>query len=286
MSNEFLTNQEAAAELGLGTNQLGGDLMRGSQLGVGLNAIAMDAATPLVYPPTTIVVVQTPTMYSNDPYTANMIKQTMESHAQEVSNIDFGYTLEKDDKKAGHDGQSMSVPTKSKRSDVSPSFMFHEVNGNLIWNLYRQWMSDIQDPDTNESFARFGDAAEQWVASAYSLSMFAIQFDPSGIPDRIVDAALYTNMFPTDPGGMIGFQRSIGQSKALDRTVTFTGHVQHNERIRDLGINIAKDLKKQKVNYRRTKPTVSAVHESIADSGIKSEVDSLLKDEATFNTAE
>jgi hypothetical protein len=269
-----------AAALGLGETQHAADMTKGSQLGVGLQAATLDAATPLVFPPAVIVVLQTPTMYKDDPDTARMIKALIESHAKTVSGIDFGYTLETQEQPVGHDGQNIQVPTKSKRSAVSPSFTFAEVTGNLIWSLFRQWLFDIQDPDTNASMSRFA-TPETFMSSAYSMSMIAIQFDPTMRPENIIDAAFYTNMFPTDPGGQLGLERQISQSKVMERTVNFTGHVQHNKTTRELGIKIATELQLAKVNYNKTQPGVTVVNAAIKDSGLSQEVASLLESGAT-----
>lgn len=278
MSNESLIQD--AARLGLGDRQRAADMTKGSQLGVGLQAATLDAATPLVFPPAVIVVLATPTMYKNDPDTSRMIKALIESHAKTVSGIDFGYTLETSEQPVGHDGQNIQVPTKSKRSAVNPSFTFSEVTGNLVWNLFLQWLRDIQDPDTNASMARFANP-DTFMSSAYSMSMVVIQFDPTMRPENIIDAAFYTNMFPTDPGGPLGLERQISQSKVMERTVTFTGHVQHNRATRELGIKIATELQLAKVNYNKTKPGIEAVNPAIKESGLALEVASLLNSGAS-----
>lgn len=275
MSNENIITD--AVGLGLGDNQIAANMIKGTQLGVGLQARNLDAATPLVFNPAVIVVLQVPTMYNRDPKTGQMIKQLIESHAKSVTGIDFGYTLETQEQPVGHDGQNMQVPTKAKRSPVTPSFVFPEVTGNLVWNLFRQWLVDIQDPDTNASMARFEDQDITFMSSAYAMSMIAIQFDPTMKPSNIIDAAFYTNMFPTDPGGQLGIERQISTSKAMERTVTFTGHVQHNRATRELGIKIATELNLAKIQYYTQAGTsLSAVDEGIADTGLKAEADSLL----------
>lgn len=275
MSNENIIQN--AVGLGLGDEQRAANMIKGSQLGVGLQAATLDAATPLVFNPTVLVVMQVPTMYNKSPEVGQMIKQLIESHAKSVTGIDFGYTLETQEQPVGHDGQQMQVPTKSKRSAVTPSFVFPEVTGNLVWNLFRQWMVDIQDPDTNASMARFEDQDITFMSSAYAMSMLAIQFDPTMKPENIIDAAFYTNMFPTDPGGQLGLERQISQSKAMERTVTFTGHVQHNRATRELGIKIATELKLAKINYYTAARTpIDAVDEGIVDTGLQAEAETLL----------
>lgn len=271
-----------AQKFGLGKGQYAANLVNGSQLGLGFNAKFLDAATPLAMPPAVIVVLQTPSMYNNEPEVAQLIKKVMESHAKQVSGIDFGYTLETAGQLVGHDGQEMHVPTKTKRSPVSPSFVFPEVTGNLIWNLFRQWMHDIQDPDTNASFARFGDAfKDPYMMSAYALSFVAIQFDMTHRPENIIDAAFYTNVFPTDPGGQLGIERTIGQTKGnIERTVNFQGLVQHNRVTRQLGVRIAERLQLAKVFYDKAATGTDDVSKTLDKTGLQAEVDKYLKQPA------
>lgn len=290
MSNENLIQN--ATLLGMGDQQRAANIAAGGQLGVGYRAANLDAATPLVFPPVTLVVLQTPTMYSkrsgasgNDVSknitVGQMIKTLIEGHAKSVSGIDFGYTLETAEQPVGHDGQQMQVPTKTKRSQVSPSFVFPEVTGNLVYNLFRQWITDIQDPDTNASMARFHDVEDiVFMSSYYSMSMIAIQYDPTFLPKNIIDAAFYTNMFPIDPGGQIGFERQISTSKTMGRTVNFTGLVQHNKATRALGVKIAADLKLAQANYDNAPTATSETAKDLQDSGLKKELDELLGEDA------
>lgn len=278
MSNESLI--QSAEALGLGVGQKAANMINGSQLGVGLRPATLDAATPLVFPPAVLVVLQTPSMYKDNPEISQALKSLIESHAKSVTGIDFGYTLETQEQPVGHDGQFMQVPTKSKRSAVSPSFVFSEVTGNLVWNIFRQWLFDIQDPDTNASMSRF-EVPDTFMSSAYSMTMMAIQFDPTMRPENIIDAAFYSNMFPTDPGGQLGLERQPTQSNVKERTVQFTGHVQHNYTTRELGIKIATELQLAKVNYNKVQPGVTDVNTALKESGLAQEVSSLLAAGAT-----
>jgi hypothetical protein len=280
MSDQFKDHllQEATA-LGLGENQIGANLDHGSNLGVGLREVSLDAATPLVFTPTVFIVMHTPSMYTNtgNNVVGETIKTLIETHAKSVSGIDVTYSLETSETPVGHDGQQLQVPTQSKRAAVNPSFTFTEVTGNLIWNLFVQWMKDIQDPDTNASMGRFDDENLQFLSSTYSMSVLAIQYDPSQLAKNIVDAAFISNMFPTDPGGSLGLERNIATSKTMDRTVTFSGHLQHNKRTREMGVEIATIMQDAKIRYsgERT-PYLEEVNENLAKSGIQREVDSLV----------
>ncbi len=265
-----------AVSLGLGPGQAAAKMLTGAQLGVGIQPATLDAATPLVFPPTQFVVLQTPRMYNSVPEVGQMLKVLVESHAKSVTGVDFGYTLETAEQPVGHDGQNWQVPTQSKRTPVTPAFVFPEVTGNLVWNIFGQWLKDIQHPDSNASMSRFIDEDLTYMSSAYAMTMLAIQFDPTHASKNIIDTALITNMFPTDPGGLLGLERQIATSKTMERTVTMTGHVQHNDAVRALGQQIATQLQIAKVTYENAVASHSEVESILADTGLAKEVSDLL----------
>ena len=252
------------------------------QLGVGVQAKNLDGATPLLYTPTVIVILQTPAMYDDDNNgeTSKMIKSILESSAKSVTGIDFGYTLETQEQPVGHDGQMLQIPGKTKRSAVTPTFTVGEVTGNLIWNLFNQWTNDAQNADTNASMARLSYNGP-FTMSAYAMSMMAIQYDPTMEPDNIVAAAYYTNMFPTDPGGQLGLERQIGTTKVMDRNIVFSGLVMHDKFIHKMGIKLAKLLKIRTAIYDNVKPGVENINKEIENSGLLREVNSLIANSAS-----
>lgn len=258
-------------ELGIADGVNVANLIDGSQLGVGLQAENLDAATPIVFPPTVFVVMQTPTMYDNTDTMARMIKTVIESNAKSVTGVDFGYTLDTDEAPVGHDGQMMAVPTKSKRTVVAPSFTFQEVSGNLIWNLFRQWIVDIQHPDTNAAMANMQDP-NVWTMTTYAMSMMAIQFDQTMLADNIIDAAFYTNMFPLATGEL-GLERTISTHKVMERNINFSAIVQHNDYIRALAKTIAGDLQLVKANYNLARSGSGEVNSILADTGLAQEAE-------------
>ena len=244
----------------------------GLQLGSGLNGPMLDVATPCTFTPVVIVVMSTPAMYTVDgkpTRMATLIKDLIESHAKQVTGIDFGYTLGTQQSPVGHDSQEMMVPAKTTRSQVSPSFVFAELSGNLVFNTFKKWIWDIQHPDTNASMAqvRYPGA---YTMSAYAMSMMAIQFDPTMRPDHIIDAAYYTNMFPLQTGE-IGFERTIGQVKHPERTINFSGIVQHNDYIKSLAMSVAEQLSLHKHNYNIAPPGRSAISKDISELGLWTE---------------
>ena len=230
------------------------NIIDGGQLGTGIQITRLDAATPLVFNPAVLVVTQTPGMWDNQPYAQKMLKSLVEVHAKEVTGLDVSYTLNTATTPVGWDGQEMKVPTNTTRSAVDPSFTWTEVTGNLVWNFIRKWIFDIQHPDTNASLMSAtldsNETMPPFLMSSFSMSMMAIQFDPTMLPENIIDGFYYTCMFPTGTGEF-GLQRSWGQTQTKDRSIQFTGLVQHNDNTKWLAQEMASILQFHKVNYNK-----------------------------------
>jgi hypothetical protein len=241
---QMLSTEQVKA-LGFNNAKFVSDIAKGSTLGIGLKTISLDAATPLVMPPAIIVVLQTPAMYDKDTVKIRTLKALLETHATNFSGIDVEYNLDTADSPLGHDGQPLQVPTQTKRSPISPSATIPEVTGNLVWRFFNNWVWNISDPDTGQAFQHLANTSTNlpFVSSSYSMTMAVIQFDPSRRPENIIDGAFCANMFPTSPGGPIGFERAIGTSNTRERNVVFSAHLRHNARTRDLMVEIAKELK-------------------------------------------
>ena len=271
MSDALLVGDNTST--GISSNALASNLTQSGQLGVGVKFTKLDGATPAVFNPVVCIVLNTPSMWDKYPKLQEMLRAIVETHAKTISGIDFGYTLETTDTPVGHDGQTLKVPTRTTRGAVNPSITVPEYPGMPVYNLFKQWIFDIQHPDTNASAlpANIGGQARLqdsdipgWFMSAYSMSMICIQYDPSGLPDRIYDACVITNMFPTEIGE-IGFERSIGQTKPMERSINFSGLVQHNEMTKALGISVAKMLNMHKVNYNFALPGLAG--STVASTG-------------------
>lgn len=286
LSTEFMTQAlyNNVTQMGVAGRTGVANMISGGQLGSGVRYTDLDAATPLVFNPTVFVVTHVPSMWLPYPKLQEMLKSLVETHARSITGVDFGYQMQTAEHEVGHDGQTQKVPTRSTRSQISPSMTFMEVSGNLIWNIFRSWIFDMQHPDTNASrlsaMLKHGDAdgnneIPPWLMSSYSMSMVGIQFDPTGLPERIIDGAFYTNMFPTDTGE-IGFQRVIGTNETKERTIPFTGMVQHNENTRELAYQVAMMLNLHKINYDFAlpgeagviKPQNGAITEAISKLGL------------------
>lgn len=238
------------------------NLIEGGQLGYGFKAGAFDAATPLAFPPAVIVVLQTPMMWDadnlgDDGVLAMTVKSMFECHAKSVTGIDVAYTLDSGDQPVGHDGQTFKVPTQSKRTEVNPSFTWPEVTGNLVYNIILRWIWDIQDPDTNAGL-EFMENPLPYTMSTYALTFMSIQFDQTMHPDRIIDAAIYCNVYPQATGEM-GIQRTIGTTEVKERAITFNAYLMHNKYTKFLGREVAKRLNLRSETYQVASPNVQEI---------------------------
>lgn len=268
------------------------NLIEGGQLGYGFKAGAFDAATPLAFPPAVIVVLQTPMMWDadnlgDDGVLAMTVKSMFECHAKSVTGIDVAYTLDSGDQPVGHDGQTFKVPTQSKRTEVNPSFTWPEVTGNLVYNIILRWIWDIQDPDTNAGL-EFMENPLPYTMSTYALTFMSIQFDQTMHPDRIIDAAIYCNVYPQATGEM-GIQRTIGTTEVKERAITFNAYLMHNKYTKFLGREVAKRLNLRSETYQVASPNVQQIDPQFgedndsANSGI--EIDRAIAVTDNQNTA-
>jgi hypothetical protein len=242
---------------------------------MGINAPMLDVATPCTYTPAVIVVTSIPAMYmangAQPTVMGQLTKDLLESHAKSVSGIDFGYTLGVDTgSNVGMDSQMFGVPTKTTRNQPSPSFVFTELSGNLVFNWAKKWIWDIQHPDTNASMAQV-QFPGAYTMSAYAASFMVIQFDPTMRPDRIIDAAHYVNVFPTATGD-IGFERTIGTVKVPERTIPFHAIVQHNPYIKSLAMAMADKLQLHIHNYNVAPPNKLTVDSRLSGLGLEGEM--------------
>ena len=271
-NSSFLTKM---SKLGVHDDIHASNLTNSGQQGVGIQPYHFDGSTPLVLPPATIVCLHTPSMYDKDAEISVAIKNLVETYATEVSGIDVGYTVETEKKTIGHDGQGLEVPTQIKRKEVDPSFTFPEMPGNIVWNMIKQWIWDLGNPDTNIAMNTTPNLDKQYVMSAYSMGLMVIQFDPTFRIENIIDGLFITNMFPKDTTEL-GITRTIGTSTVKDRSIPFSGYAMHNDYTRVLCRDIAKTLKLDQVDYRKVATSIEDVEDAIKEAGLQNQINQIL----------
>lgn len=229
---------------------ISGNMQQGGQLGIGPRIVAMDGGTPLALNCCHVYVLQMPRFWDRFPATQQMYKSYIELNANSIDGIDLNYTLDFDDGiQVGHDGQNTSMPLKTKRAGVSPSVSLNDGLGNTFWNLNYLWLKHISHPDTCSSLlsAMYEEELEQWVWSTFTMTWLVIQPDPSGLPSRMVEASVITNIMPTETGNL-GMKRAIGSAELAKRTVGYKGIITHNESTRELGRLVMSSIGAHKPN--------------------------------------
>lgn len=268
--NAQLNHIPKVAQTNTGANA---DGMMGFQNGSGVNFQTLDAATPCVYMPAVLVVMSVPLMYITEGGLATpmafMIKDLVENHTRSATGFDFGYSNEPQQAGVGMDGQNFQVPGKTTRSQPSPSFMWPELQGNLVFNIIQKWMFDINHPDTNAACAQ-AIYPGAWTMSAYSMSILLIQYDQTMRPDHVIDGVYYTNMWPLGTGD-IGYERVLGSTKHPERNVNFTAICQHNDMTKALAMAVAEQLQLHKHNYNIAPTARTAIQKAISEYGLYQE---------------
>lgn len=256
------------------------DLSLGGQLGVGPHLPNIDGATPLSFSPAVAIITHAPTMFNNIPNMNQILKSLVERHAKSITNIDFGYELDEGSAYILPDGQEVKVPTKNKRTAVSPNMTFAEIQGNLVWNFFRTWMSMISHPDTHASkLASLPISAitDPFVFSYFSMDMLFIQFDPTMLPENIIDAAFITTMYPKTTG-QLGLKREIATIDVPERSIDFNGIVQHNSNVYNAAVKIATALQLHTASFDIAPPVADMIDDNVGSMGQESEMNSIMNE--------
>jgi hypothetical protein len=249
------------------------DLQLAAQLGFGPNLPQIDGATPLTLSPIVPIVMHSPTMFDSVQFAHQTLKALVERHPKDISGIDFGYQLDTATTPVGHDGQEIHMPTNSKRTQVTPTFTWQELQGNLIWNFIMNWIKLTKHPDTQASLMAALNPSlpvSPFLMSAFTMTVLFIQFDSTMRPENIIDGFFVTNMFPTETG-LGGWKRQIGQTAMPERQVAFTGLVQHNRNTKAVAQVIAQALGLHRVNYEFAVPAFANIDPIISDLGLSLE---------------
>lgn len=265
-----------AGRVAAGDDMTVANIVQGAQYGFAPSIPDMDVITPLVLRPVVPIVTHVPTMMTNyQPKSASILKNLVECHAKRIDGIDPSYTIEGASVPAGPDGQELFTPTNAKRAQLSPSMTFDEINGNLVWSFFRDWMRMIKDPDTQASslagVIEPGTTLQPHVMSFFSMDVLFIQYDITMQSQNIIDAYFVTSMWPNDIGAA-GYKKEVGVSDHPERTIAFYGVLQHNRQTRAIGKKIAEVLQLHRYNADFEAPAATDVEAAIKSEGIANEI--------------
>jgi hypothetical protein len=249
-------------------------------LGIGPHLPKIDGATPLVFAPAIPIVTHIPTMMNEVEGMGGILKSLVERHAKTITGIDFGYEMDEGTAYILADGQEAKVPTKNKRTAISPNMTFAEIQGNLVWNFFRTWMNMISHPDTHHSSLAAltnNDNLDPFVYSYFSMDMLFIQYDPTFLPKNIIDAVFVTCMYPKTTG-QFGLKREIGTTDIPERSIDFSGIIQHNSSVFKAGQAVAETLALHKSPFDCATPVATAIEERAINLGIQEEIKNIMSD--------
>jgi hypothetical protein len=246
------------------------NVVDGGQLGFGPNLPNIDANTPPVFLPLQLVVTRIPTFFSYIQDGPAIFKALYETHLVSFEGLDFNYSMEVDGTPVGKDGQVQNVPTKQVRSQISPTAMWPEKIGNMVFNFHRLWFNMMRDIDTQAASMAgvipAGTTLPPHVASMYSADFMFIQYDSTYRPENVIDAFALTNVFPTEIGSP-GYQLNVTETHRPDRNVTFTCIVQHNNNTAAIGKQLAGLLNLHQVNYQDAIPIATSIESELQALG-------------------
>lgn len=279
MSNALLHNVEHVTNRSNGASIA--NLEEGGQLGIGPHITKFDASTPLVFAPAVAIITHVPTMFNAFPNMGTILKALVERHAKTITNVSPAYTLETAEAYVLQDGQSVNTPTKTKRASISPNMTFAEVNGNLVHNFWKSYMSLINNPDTHHSHLAAlsnDDNLDPFIFSTFCFDMLLINFDATMLPKNIIDAVFITNLFPTSISEL-GTKREISTSESPERSIDFSAIVQHNNSTYAAGVAIAETLQLHKAAGQYDfAPTTEGIENNAQGLGVQAEVQQILSE--------
>jgi len=247
----------------------------------GLNIAYMDSSSPLVLNPVVPVVISTPGMFANMPYMQQFLVEYIQTRAKSISGIGLSYSLATEDTQVGHDGQSMTIYTSTTRGGVNPSISSQELPGMPIWQGHRSWMFNINHPDTKLAFSDIPNGDTLLFTSAnIAMTIAFIQYDPTGRPDNILEGFVISNMAPTDIGEM-GSERNLGEVRAIERSISYGGFMNHTEATRNLCYEIASVLQYHKVDPFKGKDRpygFNEVNQALKDTSLQRDITKFMAD--------
>ena len=263
--------------LGFLNNNLKVSNIRNSgQAGIGYNLAFMDAAVPLVLPPAIFIVTATPTMFDDiDPQIGRMIKAMMETHSKSITGVDLETTLEFDEGAVGHDGQTLSTPTKARRGQVQPTFTYPELTGGIVYALHELWIRSIRDPDDNTSIT------QNSLPSEYSVSALMIQPDITGRAENVLKTVSLTNIVPTTTS-TFSFDKNIGQAAMVERSIPCTAYLQTNATVDAIGREVYKELGYDRLDYNKRAASRDDVASTLSDTGILHEINTAVEEASNY----
>lgn len=271
MSNALISN---AGRLASQDDGIVGNMAAGAQYGFMAHLAQLDASTPLVLRPMTVVVTHIPGMFKYIPGYPKFTKTFFEQLAHDIEGITVQYTNEGHGAPAFADGQQATVPTDTKRQPINPTVNTAEYTGNICWNFVSNWIKLTKDPDTQAaSLVGIISSSEDIPPHTYSVfcvDLACIQYDTTLRSKNIIDGVQLTAMRPNDTGDA-GYKHTVGESSVPERSFAFNAVLQHNANTMAAARMIAETLQLHKVNATFAQPIATEVEALIQNYGLRGE---------------
>lgn len=271
MTNALISN---AGRLASQDDGVVGNLAAGAQYGFVAHLAQLDASTPLVLRPLTVVVTHIPGMFKYIPGYPKFTKTFFEQLAHSIEGLTVQYTNEGHAGPAFADGQQAYVPTDTKRTSITPTVNTAEYTGNICWNFVSNWIKLKKNPDTQAaSLVGIISSSEEippHTFSVFSADLACIQYDTTLRVKNIIDGFQLTAMHPNDSGDA-DFKHTVGESTSPERSFAFNAVLQHNANTMAAARMIASTLQLHKVNSEFATPIATDVEALIQNYGIAGE---------------
>ena len=275
-NDALLTNVDKYGGL---ANQTYGNIIAGAQLGIGPRLVNIDSVTPLVFPNAIVVVTHTPTMFDNIPHANEILCALLERWAKTVDGISPNMTISELDGFKMQNKQTAKMPGTTGYDDLTPTFTFQEIPGNLIYRFFELWLKMMSHPDTGYSQLSSifqGETIPPFIYSYFTTDIMIIQPDITLQPENIIDAYFLCTMWPKSPGGELGVKREVGfDGETKERSVEFNSLLQRNSNTYRVGQTILDVLQLHRLNFDLAKPISLQIEDKLKDSGVTKTIEEM-----------
>lgn len=254
------------------------NVVEGAQQGLGPNLPKIDGASPLVMPNAQLIVTHVPTMFDNIPNAPEILCALIERYADTVDGISPTLSIAALEGTKMQNKQIAKIPGAASMDEITPSFTFKELVGNLVQYFFTTWINMMAHHDTGYSQMASlfqADSIPPFTYSYFSMDICVLQPDITLTPENLIDAYFLSCMWPTTIGEF-GAKREMGfDGETKDRTVEFPCVVQRNANTYKIGQRIMDVLKAHTINYDVTAPIATQIGDQLQDTGITKEIETL-----------
>jgi hypothetical protein len=184
-------------------------------------------------------VLQAPKIFNYLPESNKWIstyKALMELHAEQITGLNSGLTVETDEHAIGGAGEQMEEPTKVTRARTQLNYVWREKSGKAIskfLDIYIRY--GIADPDTDTALIGLmsGYTPDLYTPDYYSGSIIFVE--PDVTSRYVVDAWLCVNVFPKGNGDITAGRVKTAPGETQEISVDMSSITMYGDSVRKLG---------------------------------------------------